>query len=118
VRDFSGEYILNRPASTLSPGADQVRTSVMRIKHNEPTIYIEASFEFADGHKHEFSFERPTVWDGDAIISLDRTTVPNGEEIVMTWRYELQDEGRTLKASEQLKRREFPQDNIWIFERQ
>lgn len=35
--DFSGEWILNRRASTLSPGADAVQSGVVRIEHSDPT---------------------------------------------------------------------------------
>ena len=34
--DFSGEWVLNRPASTLSPGSDGVESGVVRIDHREP----------------------------------------------------------------------------------
>jgi hypothetical protein len=32
-RDFSGEWLLNRQASTLSPGADGVQSGVVQIEH-------------------------------------------------------------------------------------
>ena len=42
--NFSGEWILNREASTLSPGADGVRSGVWRIEHREPTFHHRAAF--------------------------------------------------------------------------
>ena len=41
--DFSGEWILNRQASTLSPGADAVQSGVWRIEHREPTFRHKAA---------------------------------------------------------------------------
>ena len=34
--DFSGEWVLNRQASSLSPGADAVQSGTMQIDHREP----------------------------------------------------------------------------------
>jgi hypothetical protein len=42
--DFSGEWILDRGASTLSPGAAGVRSGVWRIEHREPTFHHKATF--------------------------------------------------------------------------
>jgi hypothetical protein len=33
--DFSGEYVLDRPACTLSAGASAIRSAAMRIEHRE-----------------------------------------------------------------------------------
>ena len=42
--DFSGEWILNRRASTLSPGADAVQSGVWRIEHREAMFRHKATF--------------------------------------------------------------------------
>lgn len=42
--DFSGEWILNRQASTLSPGADAVQSGVVKIEHRDPTFRYKAAF--------------------------------------------------------------------------
>jgi hypothetical protein len=54
--DFSGEYVLNRQASTLSPGADAVRSALLRIEHREPTVRVEAAFHF-EGKTFEYTIE-------------------------------------------------------------
>src|SRR5262245_17243309 len=43
--DFSGEWILNREASTLSPAAEGVKGAVVQIEHHEPTFRYKAAFE-------------------------------------------------------------------------
>ena len=47
--DFSGEWTLNRQASTLSPGAAAVQSGVVRIEHRDPTFRYKASFVTASG---------------------------------------------------------------------
>ena len=45
--DFSGEWVLDRAACTLSPGADGVRSAVWHIEHRDPRFRIKASCETA-----------------------------------------------------------------------
>ena len=131
--DFSGEWILNRQASTLSPGADAMRSGVWRIEHREPTFHHKASF-VTDSNPFEYEYELlsdgrevvgpqhgpPTVsslrWDGDALLVSWRTQRSDGE-VKISFRYELLDAGRRLRATEQLRGTDHDQDNIWIFER-
>src|SRR5262245_50127392 len=54
--DVSCEWILNRQASTLSPGADGVRSGVVRIEHHDPAFKYSARFE-TGGNPIEFTFE-------------------------------------------------------------
>src|SRR5215470_4725624 len=42
--DFSGEWTLNRQACSLSPGADAIRTGVVRIEHRDPTFRYNGEF--------------------------------------------------------------------------
>jgi hypothetical protein len=42
--DFSGEWVLNRKVSILSPGADAVESGVWQIEHREPTFRHKATF--------------------------------------------------------------------------
>jgi hypothetical protein len=59
--DFSGEYVLNRAASTLSPhGAANVGTARLRIKHDEPTFGCEGKFFLANGETSRWNFELAT----------------------------------------------------------
>jgi hypothetical protein len=130
--DFSGEYALNRQASTLSLGdAATVLSAVLRIEHREPVFRCQASFAF-DGQTFDFSLERmsdgrevvgqekegETVssmhWEGNVLVLIDRTAGPDSE-VTMTWRYELLEGG--LRAVERIRGGGRDQDNIWVFER-
>jgi hypothetical protein len=130
--DFSGDYRLNRQACALSPGAAGVLSAALRIEHQEPTLHLEAKFAF-EGRTFEFTIERRsdgrerpdpkdprTVsslrWDSHALEFIDRTEGPNAD-LVMSWRYELQDGGRCLRATERIRGEGRDQDNVWVFER-
>ena len=127
--DFSGEWRLNRDASTLSPGADGVLSAVWHIDHRDPTFPIQASFETAS-EPIQFEFELrsggPDVpestagsrlhWDGEALVVTMRIENPGGL-MTIVFRYELIDDGRRLRAAEQLRGTDHDQDNVWMFER-
>jgi hypothetical protein len=130
--DFSGEYVLNRHASALSAGADAARSAVLRIEHREPIVRCQATFAF-DGKTFEYSLERvsdgrevvdqqePTTvsslhWEGNALVFVDRTKRPDSE-LTMSWRYELLDGRRLLRAVEHVRGDGRDQDNVWVFER-
>src|SRR6266513_635468 len=84
--DFSGEWKLNRQASTLSPGADTAQSGVLRIEHHElrfagqQTIVlngkpVESKFELlSDGREVSTTDDRGRQivsslrWDGDALV--------------------------------------------------
>ncbi len=131
--DFSGEYVLNRQASTLSPGAAAVQSAVVRIEHREPMLRCQATF-LLDGKTFEYSFERlsdgrevvdqqerTTVsslhWKGNGLVFMDRTKGPDSE-LTISWRYELLEGRRRLRAVEQVRGGGRDQDNVWVFERQ
>jgi hypothetical protein len=131
--DFSGEWILNRQASTLSPGADAVRSGVWRIEHHEPTFRHKAAF-VTETNPFEYEYEllsdgREVVgteegarmvsslcWEGNALVVTWRTQRSDGERAI-SFRYELLDAGRCLRATEQVRGTDHDQDNIWMFER-
>src|SRR5262245_42933589 len=129
--DFSGEYVLDREASTLSEaGGAGARTGRVRIEHQEPRFRCQLSFVFADGKTFESTFELTTDgrevtdptpgrasasrmdWDGDALVFSHRGG------ITLTFRYELLDGGRRLRMSEQLRGTDHDQDNVWVLDRQ
>ena len=131
--DFSGEWQLNRQASMLSPiVAPVAQTGTLRIEHKEPHVKCQMTIVL-DGKPFETKYEmlsdgRETVataqgrrtvsslrWDGDALVATWRVEIPNGE-MTISFRYELQD-GRRLRASEQLRGGGRDQDNVWVFER-
>src|SRR5262245_197333 len=122
--DFSGEWILNRQASTLSPGADAIRTGVVRIEHRNPKFRYQAEFvsdtgtvraEFelmseereADSTQQEMTSGASLRWEGDALLF----TYADGE-LKISFRYELMDMGRRLRAVERLRASGRSQDNI------
>ena len=130
--NFSGEYTLDRGASKLEGGAATARGAMLRIDHHEPMIRIDAKFEFvgqtfafqtqrmSDGRERTEPSDPRNVsslrWDGDALLFMDRSETPKGK-VTMTWRYEIADGGRHLRASEHVRGGGRDQDNIWVFER-
>ncbi len=55
-------------------------------------------------------------WEGNALVVMCRTQRSDGE-MEISFRYELLDAGRRLRATEQVRGTDHDQDNIWIFER-
>ena len=132
--DFTGEWTLNPQASVLSPlVAPAVQSGVLRIKHQEPSFNCRLTIVF-DGKPTETNFEllsdgREVVgtshgrrissslrWDGDALVASWQIQGPDGE-MTISFRYELLDGGRRLRAAEQLRGGGRDQDNVWVFER-
>jgi hypothetical protein len=129
--NFSGEYVLDRPSSLLSAGAAAIVSAVLRIEHDDPRFRCSAKFASA-ADAVEFTFERFTdgretavgahersrcYWDDDTLISEDQ--MGSGDAaMVMTWRYELMNDERRLRAKEQIRGAGRDQDNVWEFERQ
>lgn len=131
--DFSGEWILNRQASTLSPGADAVRSGVVEIEHREPSFRYKAAFVseggplqieyelLSDGREILSTQQGITTaaslrWEGDALVATWRIQRPDGE-MNISFRHELLDAGRGLRAAEELRGGGRDQDNVWMFER-
>jgi len=128
--DLSGEWVLDRQACTLSPGADGMQTAALEIEHAEPVFRVKARFVGADGKAFEFAFERVSDgrvvaagddtsslrWEGDVLVVTDETQRPDFE-FRMSWRYELLDGGRRLRAIEWIRATNHTQDNVWIFDR-
>ena len=114
--DFTGHWILNVPASTLSPIVSLVvQSGFVRIEHREPTVSVHLSVTM-DGKPFEARFERPSEWDHDALVFVDTVPTPNGD-MTIAFRYELQESGRRLQATERLRGGGRDQDNVWVFER-
>jgi hypothetical protein len=132
--DLSGEWMLNPAASQLSPVVSSaVEGGFVRIEHTEPRIAVHLSISMS-GKPFEFRFERVTDgreltwespdgpgigsarWDGETLVFSDTTPTPNGP-MTIVFRYELQDEGRLLRAAEQLRGASREMDNVWVFDR-
>jgi hypothetical protein len=124
--DFSGEYVLNRAASTLSAlGAASVQAASLRIHHAEPSFRCESKFSFPNIEPIQWTFELTTIagasyqspsepdvrWDEGALM----VSMPNGAATI-TFRYEFDEDGR-LRMAEQLRGTDHDQNNLWIFDR-
>ena len=131
--DFSGEWILNRPASTVSALANAVQSGVVRIEHRDPTFRYKAAlvsqsgplqYEYelrSDGREVGFIEQGLTTvsslrWEAEALLLTSRIQRPDGE-LRISFRYELIDAGRRLRAVEQVRGGLRDQDNIWVFDR-
>jgi len=129
--DLSGEYVLDRNASSLSPAASGIATAHMRITHDEPRFCCSARFA-SESDAVQFSFERFTdgrdgnpsatgtsrcYWDEDVLVSEDRMEIGKGT-MLMTWRYEVTAGGHRLRATERISGGGRDQDNVWEFDRQ
>jgi hypothetical protein len=110
-----------------------VQSGVWRIEHHEPTFRHKAAFVTASNPiEYEYELvsdgrevvgtqqEARTVsslrWEGNALVVAWRTQRSAGE-MAISFRYELLDAGRRLRATEQVRGTDHDQDNIWIFER-
>ena len=131
--DFSGEWTLNRQASTLSPAAAATQSGDVRIEHRDPAFRYQAVLKSETGSV-QYEFELQTDgreitgtqqgmatasslrWEGEALVLSSRIQRPNGE-MKIGFRYELLDAGRRLRAVEQIRGAGRDQDNVWIFER-
>jgi hypothetical protein len=130
---FSGEWTLNRQASTVSSGMAGVQSGVLRVEHQEPTIRIHLTL-VVDGKPFDTSYERPsdgreitetkqgrtTVssihWMADSLVFSARAKSGDVEGSIVV-RYELQADGRRLRAVEKIRGGGRDQDNTWIFDR-
>ena len=120
--DFSGDWVLNRQACTLSPGADTAQSATWNIEHREPAFRHKALFVMESGpreYEYELRSDAPDSalrWDGNALVVTFVNDLPDGE-MTVSFRYELIDEGRRLRAAEQVRGVPWAQDNVWMFDR-
>ena len=132
--DFSGEWVLNREASTLSPSAASFLGAEWHIEHRDPVFRHKASFATAgdpiqyeyelrsDGREVASSTEQgmttvsSCTWDAEALIVCFVTRWPDGE-MSITFRYELVGAGAQLRATEELRGTDHDQNNVWVFDR-
>ena len=114
--DLSGEWTLNVGASALSAVvAPVVQSGFVRIEHREPAIAVHLSITM-DGKPFEVRFERASNWEGEALAFIDSMDTPDGE-LMISFRYQLEDSGRRLRATERLRGAGREQDNVWVFDR-
>jgi hypothetical protein len=132
--DFSGEWVLNRPASALPPSVSNVESGIVRIEHREPAFRFHRSYVIAgtprdaDFSVHIGGVEETQTgpqgvstrlalrWDGDALMLAMRIT---GTGFIATndVRYELVDGGRRLRATEVARSSQGNHDAVWIYDR-
>jgi hypothetical protein len=132
--DFSGEWVLNRQASTLPPPVSNVESGVVRIDHRDPSFGFRRTYVIG-GAPREAGFIRDTDgkeveetgaqglatvstlrWDGTALVLAMRIKGP-GFEATNDVRYELLDGGRRLRATEQGRSPQGNHDAVWIYDR-
>lgn len=128
--NFSGHFVLDRPACTLRHPASAVQQAVLDIDHAEPVFKTRAKF-IAPSSKTEIRMQRWTdgreieygdneivrmYWDGDALVGEQRSST--WPVVTETWRYELLEDGRRLRATERVQGGGRDQDNVWEFVRQ
>ena len=132
--DFSGEWVLNRQASTLPPPVSNVESGVVRIEHREPefrfhrTYVIAGTSRDADFSIHTDGAEETQAgpsglstrltlrWDGSALVLAMRIA---GPDFMATndVRYELLDGGRRLRATEVGRSPKQNHDAVWLYDR-
>ena len=132
--DFSGEWVLNRQASTLPSAVSNVESGVVRIEHREPEFRFQRTYVIA-GKSRDAGFSLhtdgaeetqtgpqglPTTstlrWDGAALVLAMRIAGP-GFIATNDVRYELLDGGRRLRATEVGRAPQGNHDAVWIYDR-
>jgi hypothetical protein len=132
--DFSGNWVLNRQASSLPPPVSAVESGVLRIEHREPSFsfhrtYViggaprEASFTLlTDGRETSETGAKGLTtistlrWASDALVLAMRIQGP-GFTATNDVRYELLSGGTRLRATEQGRSPQGDHDAVWIFDR-
>jgi hypothetical protein len=128
--NFSGEWVLNRQASSLTGGASAMESGVLRIEHRDPICAFQISMN-AEGQTVERSWESRVddqtadaragfysrlFWEGDALAFECGSKGPD-DAWSMLWQYELLESGQRLRAVEQMRGHNGDFDNTWIFEK-
>lgn len=131
--DFSGDRVLNRQASTLSPAMASVQSGSLRIEHREPNLNLHLSLVL-NGQPFDTVIERTTdgrevagtqqgrptassvKWVDGSLVFAARAQGQDCEGTVSI-RYDLEDNGRRVRATETIRGCGRDQDNIWVFER-
>ena len=110
-----------------------MQSGVVRIEHREPTFRYEAAFAAESGQvevKYELQTDGREIvaaqggittvsrlrWDDDALVATWQIQLPDSE-MTISFRHELIENGRRLRAVEELRANGRDQDNVWLFER-
>jgi hypothetical protein len=133
--NFSGDWVLDLSSSQLHPDFAVLERGTTRIVHDEPSFSFDRTF-IVKGQPSEVSYvvttdgrqqrsTRPsggiTVatmrWEQTALLLRQRITDPKAGEMSNEVRYELLDDGRTLRATEDFEGAGRSHHNVWIFRR-
>ena len=131
--DFSAEWTLDRPSSTLQREMGAVESGVARIQHREPSFGftrtfvikgkpIDGSYEIQTDGREVARSDRGLAsrsrmeWQGDSLLLTGLIDGPRGT-ISNVVRYELLDGGRTLRAVEDFGGAGPAHHNVWMFAR-
>ena len=131
--DFSGEWTLDRSASSLQGDMAAVESGVLRIRHHEPsfgfsrtfvinTQPIDTAFDIeTDGRERVrnnrgMSSRSRMEWEGNSLLLTVLIDAPRGT-VSNVVRYELLDDGSTLRAIEDVGGAAPPHHNVWMFAR-
>jgi hypothetical protein len=131
--DFSGEWVLNRAASTLQGESAAVESSLLRIEHRDPAFKfgrtfvvkgqsLDAAYEILTDGREVSSTARGMAsrsrmeWQGSSLLLSAFINGPRGE-VSNVVRYELLDGGRLLRALEDLGGAAPVHHNVWMYER-
>ena len=131
--DFSGEWTLDRSASSLQGDMAAVESGVLRISHREPSFGFARTFviktqpiatafdiqtdgrEVANSNRGLTSRSR-LEWQGNSLLLTVLIDGPRGT-VSNVVRYELLDGGRTLRAVEDVGGAAPTHHNVWMFAR-
>ena len=106
---------LDTERSLSSVVAPVVQSGFVSIQHREPTVSVHLCITM-DGKPVDVRYERPSEWDGDTLVFTDKVSLPN-VGMTICFRYDLRDDGRRLRAAEELRAPDRSQDNVWVFDR-
>ena len=133
--NFTGEWTLDLKNSQLHEDYRALERGVVRIDHREPTFTFRRTF-FVKGQPREASYDVTTDgrehrgvspnggvtvatmhWEQTALVVHQRISDPNAGQLDNRVRYELIDNGRTLRATEDFDGGGRAHHNVWIFRR-
>ena len=133
--NFTGDWTLDLKNSQLHEDYRALERAVVRIDHREPAFTFRRTF-FVKGQPYEASFEVTTDgrehpgkspngsvtvstmhWEQMALIVEQRISDPKAGQLNNKVRYELIDNGQTLRATEDFEGGGRSHHNVWIYVR-
>lgn len=133
--NFTGDSSLDLKASQLHEDYRALERADVRVEHRAATFTyrrtffvkaspFEAGYEITiDGHEHRATSPNgsPAMstahWEESALVVTQRIADPKAGELRNSVRYELMDNGRTLRATEDFAGGGRSHHNVWIYRR-